>query len=60
MTMHELFAHLVHVMAKNRGRGLKSVSEECLEALHKLLRFIREKLARLTSLEENLGDTIFK
>ena len=40
--------------------GLKNCSEENLEGLHKLIRKIRVCLARKTSAEDNLVDTLNK
>ena len=42
----------------NDGRGLQALSEENLEALHKIVRRIREKKARLFSVGDNLGDIL--
>ena len=36
---------------ENEGRGLKALSEENLEALHKVVRRVRERKARLMSVE---------
>ena len=35
-TNHQFLAHLPHYLTQNRGRGLKRVSEESLEAMHKV------------------------
>ena len=35
-TIHQFYAHLPHYLTQNRGRGLKRVSEESLEAMHKV------------------------
>ena len=43
---------------ENEGRGLKALSEENLEALHKVVRRIRERKARLMSVEVNLIDIL--
>ena len=42
----------------NESRGLKALSEENLEALHKIIRRIREKKARLFNSGENLSDVL--
>lgn len=42
----------------NDGRGLQAISEENLEALHKIVRRIREKKARLFKMDENLTDIL--
>ena len=36
MSIHELLAHLAHAVQRNGGYGLKSISEENLEASHKV------------------------
>ena len=35
-TTHELFAHLPQMLIQNGNRGLKALSEESLEAMHKV------------------------
>ena len=45
-------------LEENEGRGLKALSEENLEALHKVVRRIRERKARLVSVEMNLSDIL--
>ena len=57
-TMHEFYAHLPQLIEENEGRGLKSVSEENLEALHKVVRRVRERKARLVNVEMNLTDVL--
>ena len=44
----------------NGGKGLKEISEENLEALHKKVREIRGKKARLTNPKDNLEDIFFR
>ena len=43
---------------ENGGRGLKALSEENLEALHKIVRRIRERKARLMNVGNNLTDIL--
>ena len=57
-TMHELYAHLPELIEENGSRGLKAMSEENLEALHKVVRAIRERKARLVSVGMNLTDIL--
>ena len=57
-TIHELYAHLAQFIAANDNRGLKNLSEENLEALHKIARKFRETKARLMNLGDNLHDTL--
>ena len=35
-TNHQFYTHLPHNLTQNRGRGLKRVSEESLEVMHKV------------------------
>ena len=55
-SIHRLLAHSAERIQLNDGYGLGKLSEEPLEAQHKLLRTAREILARKTSLYENLYD----
>ena len=73
-TIHKFYAHLPQLIGimitfksfysfmfsseANDGRGLQALSEENLEALHKIVRRIREKKARLFSVGDNLGDIL--
>ena len=57
-TLHELYAHLPQLIEENGSRGLKALSEENLEALHKILRRIRERKSRLMNVGSNLTDCI--
>ena len=43
---------------ENDNRGLKAMSEENLEALHKIVRRIRERKARLINVGMNLTDIL--
>ena len=55
-SIHRLLAHSAERIQVNNGYGLGNLSEEPLEAQHKLLRTAREILARKTSLYDNLFD----
>ena len=57
-TIHEFYAHLPQIIEENEGRGLKALSEENLEALHKVVRRIRERKARTVNVEMNLIDIL--
>ena len=57
-TIHEFYAHLPQMIEENEERGLKALSEENLEALHKIVRRIRERKARMLNVEMNLTDII--
>ena len=51
-------SNILLYLEENEGRGLKALSEENLEALHKVVRRIRERKARLVSVEMNLSDIL--
>ena len=54
-TLHKVLGHSAHLIEDyNGGRGLKSLSEEGLEACHKHIRRYREQLARKFSFETNI------
>jgi hypothetical protein len=55
-SVHRLLGHSAERIRLNQGYGLGMVSEEGLEALHKLVRCFRELGARKTSLEDNIQD----
>ena len=57
-TVHELYAHLAQFIVANDNRGLKIMSEENLEALHKIARKIRESKARLRNMTDNITDIL--
>ena len=57
-TMHEFYAHLAEMIEINENRGLKRLSEENLEALHKQVRRIRETKARLQESSANATDIL--
>ena len=59
-TIHEGLAHMAEAIEKNGGRGLKNISEENLEKMHKVVRQLREKGARLLSMQSNLTDVFRK
>ena len=42
LTIHELLCNSWQLMEMNGGRGLLQFTEECLEALHKRIRHLRE------------------
>lgn len=55
-TIHKILAHSLELIELNNNEGLKSWSEEGLEANNKRLRCYREKLARKTNQLDNLKD----
>ena len=57
-SIHRLLAHSAERIQVNEGYGLGKLSEESLEAQHKLLRTAREILARKSSLFNNLYDVL--
>ena len=60
-TLHKVLAHSPELIERfNGGRGLKSFSEEGLEACHKYIRRYREQLARKISFEANLKDVFVR
>ena len=60
-TLHKVLAHCSQLIEQfNGGRGLKSFSEEGLEACHKYIRRYREQLARKISFEANLKDVFLR
>ena len=60
-TLHKVLAHSAQLIEQfNGGRGLKSFSEEGLEACHKYIRRYREQLARKISFEANLKDVFLR
>ena len=58
-SLHRVLAHCADRIRMNDGFGLGSLSEEGLEATHKLVRRFRAILSRKTSLQDNLQD-VFK
>ena len=58
-SIHRILAHSAERIRINDNYGLGSLSEEGLEATHKLIRRYRSLLARKTSLSDNLRD-VFK
>ena len=59
-TLHKILAHSAQLIDEyNGGRGMKSFSEEGLEACHKYIRRYREQLARKTSFEDNIRDVFY-
>ncbi len=58
-SIHRILAHAAEAIQQNGGFGLGALSEEGLEATHKLVRRFRALLSRKTSLEDNLYD-VFK
>jgi hypothetical protein len=58
-SLHRILAHSAERIRMNDGFGLGSLSEEGLEATHKLVRRFRAILSRKTSLQDNLQD-VFK
>ena len=56
ISLHRLYCHSAEVMQRNGGFGLGLLSEEGLEALHKLLRNYRETRARKTCLRDQIED----
>lgn len=58
-SIHRILAHSAEKIRMNENFGLGSLSEEGLEASHKLVRRFRSLLARKTSLSDNLRD-VFK
>ena len=59
-TIHEGLAHMAEAIERNEGRGLKNISEENLEKLHKVVRSLRERGGRLISMLANLIDVFRK
>ena len=60
-TLHKILAHSAQLIDEyNGGRGMKSFSEEGLEACHKYIRRFREQLARKTSFEDNIKDVFIR
>ena len=57
-SLHKLLGHSWEFIEMNREQGLKSLDESGLEGNNKILRRIRTKLARKTSQDENLVDTL--
>ena len=57
-TTHELYAHLAFKLQQNGDRGLKALSEESLEAMHKVVDNTLEHLSRQTSFVDSLTDII--
>ena len=56
-TLHKLLAHSEQLIREtNSGYGLKSFSEEGIEACNKLVRKYRENLSRKNSFESNIID----
>jgi hypothetical protein len=55
-SVHRLLGHSAERIRLNHGFGLGMISEEGLEAIHKLVRRFRELSARKTSLEDNIQD----
>ena len=56
-----MLAHNAQLIEQfNGGRGLKSFSEEGLEACHKYIRRYREQLARKIYFEANLKDVFLR
>ena len=51
---------MAEAIKKNGGRGLKNISEKNLEKMHKVVRQLREKGARLLSMQSNLTDVFRK
>ncbi len=58
-SLHRILAHCAERIRMNDGFGLGSLSEEGLEATHKLVRRFRAILSRKTCLQDNLQD-VFK
>ena len=60
-TLHKLLANCAELIRDcNNGRGLKEFSEEGLEACNKLIRRIREHLARKTCFSHNTKDVFIR
>ena len=59
-TIHEGLAHMAEAIERNGGRGLKNLSEENLEKMHKIVRCLRERGGRLISMLANLIDVFRK
>ena len=51
---------MAEAIKRNGGKGLKNISEENLEKMHKVVRQLREKGARLLSMLANLTDVFRK
>ena len=57
-SVHKLLGHSWELIILNEGCGLKNLDESGLEGNNKILRSIRQNLARKTSQTANLVDTI--
>jgi hypothetical protein len=59
-SLHRVLGHASERISLNGGKGLGDLSEESLEANNKLIRRFRERLARKTSLKDNLHDVFVR
>ena len=59
-TYFQLYAHLPGMISRNRNRGLRNLSEENLETMHKTLKRWRISKARLFNAEDNLEDLMLR
>lgn len=59
MVAHMVLAHTTERIIRNDGFGLKDISEQGLEGLHKILRNVRKDLSRKNSLYLQIQD-VFK
>ena len=57
-SLHKLLAHSWELIEMNGDQGLRKLDESGLEGNNKILRCIRTKLARKTSQDDNLVDTL--
>ena len=59
-TYFQLYGHLPGMIRRNRNTGLRNMSEENLESMHKTLKRWRISKARLFNPEENLEDLMLR
>ena len=59
-TVHKVLAHAAELIANNAGLGLGNLSEEGLEACHKLIRRFRASWTLQSSDNANIKDLIKK
>ena len=56
ITAHSVLGHCAERIEINDGYGLRNLSEQSLEACHKIIRKAREKAARKDSFSNNISD----
>ena len=58
MVSHMVLAHSAERIIRNEGYGLKDISEQGLEGLHKILRNVRKDLSRKCDLYSQIQDVV--